>query len=137
MKIWFTQMYREQATYRIKEESFGKKSRMVCTSYRLEIWKDPKCCWFNYPFLFILSVPDLIYKIELAGGLGAIFLLLVLLVIIYKCYNIELMLFYRQHFGGDETTNGKLYLVQLQLKGMNFWLGRRISLILGDTWWNI
>nr|XP_042098300.1 X-linked interleukin-1 receptor accessory protein-like 2 [Ovis aries] len=47
----------------------------------------------------------LIYKIELAGGLGAIFLLLVLLVVIYKCYNIELMLFYRQHFGGDEIAD--------------------------------
>uniref|UniRef100_A0A2K6MD29 Interleukin 1 receptor accessory protein like 2 n=1 Tax=Rhinopithecus bieti TaxID=61621 RepID=A0A2K6MD29_RHIBE len=48
---------------------------------------------------------NLIYKIELAGGLGAIFLLLVLLVVIYKCYNIELMLFYRQHFGADETND--------------------------------
>nr|XP_014711444.2 X-linked interleukin-1 receptor accessory protein-like 2 isoform X3 [Equus asinus] len=53
----------------------------------------------------LLRKKDLIYKIELAGGLGAIFLLLVLLVVIYKCYNIELMLFYRQHFGGDETTD--------------------------------
>ncbi|KAM6151311.1 X-linked interleukin-1 receptor accessory protein-like 2 [Rhynchocyon petersi] len=53
----------------------------------------------------LLRKKDLIYKIELAGGLGAIFLLLILLGIIYKCYNIELMLFYRQHFGGDETTD--------------------------------
>nr|XP_013005463.1 X-linked interleukin-1 receptor accessory protein-like 2 [Cavia porcellus] len=51
----------------------------------------------------LLRKKDLIYKIELAGGLGAIFLLVILLVIIYKCYNIELMLFYRQHFGSDET----------------------------------
>ncbi|KAL4695151.1 hypothetical protein H8959_000246, partial [Pygathrix nigripes] len=53
----------------------------------------------------LLRKKDLIYKIELAGGLGAIFLLLVLLVVIYKCYNIELMLFYRQHFGADETND--------------------------------
>ncbi|NXU58276.1 IRPL2 protein, partial [Turnix velox] len=50
----------------------------------------------------LLRKKDLIYKIELAGGLGAILLLLILLVTIYKCYNIELMLFYRQNFGGDE-----------------------------------
>jgi interleukin 1 receptor accessory protein-like len=54
-----------------------------------------------------LFTSDLIYKIELAGGLGAIFLLLILLLVVYKCYNIELMLFYRQRFGGDETTDGK------------------------------
>ncbi|XP_032622977.1 X-linked interleukin-1 receptor accessory protein-like 2 [Chelonoidis abingdonii] len=53
----------------------------------------------------LLRKKDLIYKIELAGGLGAILLLLILLVTIYKCYNIELMLFYRQNFGGDESTD--------------------------------
>nr|XP_009670311.1 PREDICTED: X-linked interleukin-1 receptor accessory protein-like 2 isoform X4 [Struthio camelus australis] len=53
----------------------------------------------------LLRKKDLIYKIELAGGLGAILLLLILLVTIYKCYNIELMLFYRQNFGGDEATD--------------------------------
>lgn len=127
---------KNKATYCIKQESFGKKSRMGCTSYRLEIWKDPKCCWFNYHFLFTLLVPDLIYKIELAGGLGAIFLLLVLLVIIYKCYNIELMLFYRQHFGGDETTNGRLSPIVQTLKGMDLWLCKRISPFLEDMRWN-
>lgn len=66
-----------------------------------------------------MFLPDLIYKIELAGGVGAIFLLFVLSVIIYKCYNIELMLFYRQHFGDDETIDGKLFpMVQVQLKGL-------------------
>ncbi|XP_039345695.1 X-linked interleukin-1 receptor accessory protein-like 2 isoform X3 [Mauremys reevesii] len=54
----------------------------------------------------LLRKKDLIYKIELAGGLGAILLLLILLVTIYKCYNIELMLFYRQNFGGDESVDG-------------------------------
>ncbi|NXI90930.1 IRPL2 protein, partial [Psophia crepitans] len=53
----------------------------------------------------LLRKRDLIYKIELAGGLGAILLLLILLVTIYKCYNIELMLFYRQNFGGDEAAD--------------------------------
>ncbi|XP_013931567.1 PREDICTED: X-linked interleukin-1 receptor accessory protein-like 2 [Thamnophis sirtalis] len=53
----------------------------------------------------ILRKRDLISRIELAGGLGAIFLLLVILVTIYKCYNIELMLCYRQMFGGDEATD--------------------------------
>ncbi|XP_075429449.1 X-linked interleukin-1 receptor accessory protein-like 2 isoform X2 [Ascaphus truei] len=47
---------------------------------------------------------DLMYKIELAGGLGAILLVFILLVTIYKCYNIELMLFYRQNFGSDEAS---------------------------------
>ncbi|RMC08130.1 hypothetical protein DUI87_15164 [Hirundo rustica rustica] len=54
---------------------------------------------------FLVLLLDLIYKIELAGGLGAILLLLILLVTIYKCYNIELMLFYRQNFGGDEAAD--------------------------------
>ncbi|NXC85494.1 IRPL2 protein, partial [Cercotrichas coryphoeus] len=53
----------------------------------------------------LLRKKDLIYKIELAGGLGAILLLLILLVTIYKCYNLELMLFYRQNFGGDEAAD--------------------------------
>ncbi|NWU28123.1 IRPL2 protein, partial [Dyaphorophyia castanea] len=53
----------------------------------------------------LLRKKDLVYKIELAGGLGAILLLLILLVTIYKCYNIELMLFYRQNFGGDEAAD--------------------------------
>ncbi|KAM6253372.1 X-linked interleukin-1 receptor accessory protein-like 2 isoform 2-T3 [Porphyrio hochstetteri] len=53
----------------------------------------------------LLRKKDLIYKIELAGGLGAILLLIILLVTIYKCYNIELMLFYRQNFGGDEAAD--------------------------------
>ncbi|XP_076857521.1 interleukin-1 receptor accessory protein-like 1-A isoform X2 [Brachyhypopomus gauderio] len=46
---------------------------------------------------------ELMYTVELAGGLGAIFLLLVLLLSIYKCYRIELQLCYRHHFGGEDT----------------------------------
>ncbi|KAM4664050.1 X-linked interleukin-1 receptor accessory protein-like 2 [Discoglossus pictus] len=51
-----------------------------------------------------LRKKELKYNIELAGGLGAILLVFVLLVAIYKCYNIELMLFYRQNFGSDEAS---------------------------------
>lgn len=47
------------------------------------------------------------YTVELAGGLGAILLLLVCLVTIYKCYKIEIMLFYRNHFGAEELDGGK------------------------------
>ncbi|KAG9339453.1 hypothetical protein JZ751_023591, partial [Albula glossodonta] len=46
---------------------------------------------------------ELMYTVELAGGLGAILLLLVCLVTLYKCYKIELMLFYRNHFGSDDV----------------------------------
>ncbi|XP_033863992.1 interleukin-1 receptor accessory protein-like 1 isoform X2 [Acipenser ruthenus] len=51
----------------------------------------------------LLHKRELMYTVELAGGLGAILLLLVCLVILYKCYKIELMLFYRNHFGADEA----------------------------------
>ncbi|XP_061092181.1 X-linked interleukin-1 receptor accessory protein-like 2 [Conger conger] len=50
----------------------------------------------------ILQKRDL-YRLELAGGLGAILLLLGFLTAIYKCYNVEIMLCYRQHFGNDEA----------------------------------
>nr|XP_029511625.1 interleukin-1 receptor accessory protein-like 1 [Oncorhynchus nerka] len=42
------------------------------------------------------------YTVELAGGLGAILLLLICLVTLYKCYKMELMLFYRNHFGSED-----------------------------------
>ncbi|XP_006639241.1 interleukin-1 receptor accessory protein-like 1-A isoform X2 [Lepisosteus oculatus] len=51
----------------------------------------------------LLHKRELMYTVELAGGLGAILLLLVCLVTLYKCYKIELMLFYRNHFGADEV----------------------------------
>ncbi|XP_043913178.1 X-linked interleukin-1 receptor accessory protein-like 2 [Protopterus annectens] len=54
----------------------------------------------------LLRRKDLLHKVELAGGLGAIFLLLMLLVTIYKCYNTEIRLCYRQHFGSDEAEEG-------------------------------
>ncbi|KAI7801303.1 X-linked interleukin-1 receptor accessory protein-like 2 precursor [Triplophysa rosa] len=43
------------------------------------------------------------YRLELVGGLGAIMLLLGIFTAIYKCYNVEIMLCYRRHFGSDET----------------------------------
>lgn len=50
---------------------------------------------------------ELMYTMELAGGLGAILLLLVLLLSVYKCYRIELLLCYRHHFGGEDSDGGK------------------------------
>lgn len=50
---------------------------------------------------------ELMYTVELAGGLGAILLLLICLVTLYKCYRIELMLFYRNHFGSEDIDGGK------------------------------
>uniref|UniRef100_A0A3B5MIC6 Interleukin-1 receptor accessory protein-like 1 n=1 Tax=Xiphophorus couchianus TaxID=32473 RepID=A0A3B5MIC6_9TELE len=49
-----------------------------------------------------IQLTELMYTVELAGGLGAILLLLICLVTLYKCYRIELMLFYRNHFGSED-----------------------------------
>ncbi|XP_036396666.1 interleukin-1 receptor accessory protein-like 1 [Megalops cyprinoides] len=51
----------------------------------------------------LIKRAELMYTVELAGGLGAILLLLICLVTLYKCYKIELMLFYRNHFGSDDV----------------------------------
>ncbi|KAJ3588264.1 hypothetical protein NHX12_011858, partial [Muraenolepis orangiensis] len=45
------------------------------------------------------------YRLELAGGLGVILLLLGVLTAVYKCYNLEMLLCYRRHFGNDESEN--------------------------------
>ncbi|KAM6893720.1 interleukin-1 receptor accessory protein-like 1 isoform 2-T2 [Xenentodon cancila] len=50
----------------------------------------------------LVKKAELMYTVELAGGLGAILLLLICLVTLYKCYRIELMLFYRNHFGSED-----------------------------------
>lgn len=47
------------------------------------------------------------YRLELAGGLGVILLLLGILTAMYKCYNLEILLCYRRHFGSDETEDGE------------------------------
>lgn len=44
---------------------------------------------------------------ELACGLGATVLLVVVLIVIYHAYWLEMVLFYRAHFGTDETILGK------------------------------
>ena len=60
------------------------------------------------PSLSLCLVAELMYTVELAGGLGAILLLLICLVTLYKCYRIELMLFYRNHFGSEDIDGGKM-----------------------------
>ncbi|XP_037531352.1 X-linked interleukin-1 receptor accessory protein-like 2 [Nematolebias whitei] len=50
----------------------------------------------------ILRKKDM-YRLELAGGLGVILLLLGVLTAFYKCFNLEIMLCYSRHFGSDET----------------------------------
>ncbi|OPJ85621.1 interleukin-1 receptor accessory protein [Patagioenas fasciata monilis] len=50
------------------------------------------------------------YTVELACGLGATILLVVVLIVIYHAYWLEMVLFYRAHFGTDETIlDGKEY----------------------------
>ncbi|KAM4694799.1 interleukin-1 receptor accessory protein [Discoglossus pictus] len=50
------------------------------------------------------------YITELACGLGATLLLVVCLIIVYHIYWLEMVLFYRAHFGTDETIgDGKEY----------------------------
>ncbi|XP_077204112.1 interleukin-1 receptor accessory protein-like [Paroedura picta] len=50
-----------------------------------------------------LKVPVPRYTVELACGLGATVLLVVLLTVVYHIYWLEMVLFYRAHFGTDET----------------------------------
>lgn len=61
----------------------------------------------------VLSSAELMYTVELAGGLGAILLLLIFLISLYKCYKIELMLFYRRHFGSEDVDGGKVSTVKI------------------------
>uniref|UniRef100_A0A8B9T8I9 Interleukin 1 receptor accessory protein n=1 Tax=Anas platyrhynchos TaxID=8839 RepID=A0A8B9T8I9_ANAPL len=50
------------------------------------------------------------YTVELACGLGATILLVVVLIVVYHVYWLEMVLFYRAHFGTDETVlDGKEY----------------------------
>lgn len=56
------------------------------------------------------------YTVELAGGLGAILLLLIFLISLYKCYKIELMLFYRRHFGSEDVDGGNDSMKHLKKK---------------------
>ncbi|XP_069473546.1 interleukin-1 receptor accessory protein isoform X2 [Ambystoma mexicanum] len=57
-----------------------------------------------------LKVPPPRYVTELACGLGVTLFLVVALIIIYHIYWLEMVLFYRAHFGTDETVgDGKEY----------------------------
>ncbi|XP_042314152.1 LOW QUALITY PROTEIN: interleukin-1 receptor accessory protein [Sceloporus undulatus] len=57
-----------------------------------------------------MKVPVPRYTVELACGLGATILLVVILTVIYHAYWLEMVLFYRAHFGTDETIlDGKEY----------------------------
>ncbi|KAM4888527.1 interleukin-1 receptor accessory protein isoform 2-T3 [Thomomys bottae] len=50
------------------------------------------------------------YTVELACGFGATVLLVVVLIVVYHVYWLEMVLFYRAHFGTDETIlDGKEY----------------------------
>ncbi|KAL8188312.1 UNVERIFIED_CONTAM: Interleukin-1 receptor accessory protein [Gekko kuhli] len=50
-----------------------------------------------------LQVPVPRYTVELACGLGATVFLVVILTVVYHVYWLEMVLFYRAHFGTDET----------------------------------
>ncbi|XP_070609952.1 interleukin-1 receptor accessory protein isoform X2 [Erythrolamprus reginae] len=57
-----------------------------------------------------IKPPVLRYTVELACGLGATVMLVVILTVIYHFYWLEMVLFYRAHFGTDETVlDGKEY----------------------------
>ncbi|XP_045439787.1 interleukin-1 receptor accessory protein isoform X5 [Pipistrellus kuhlii] len=50
------------------------------------------------------------YTVELACGFGVTVLLMVILIVVYHVYWLEMVLFYRAHFGTDETIlDGKEY----------------------------
>lgn len=69
------------------------------------------------------------YTVELAGGLGAILLLLICLVTLYKCYRIELMLFYRNHFGSEDIDGGKAsFLSNMGIQILNLQLASPANL---------
>ncbi|XP_003256703.1 interleukin-1 receptor accessory protein isoform X2 [Nomascus leucogenys] len=56
------------------------------------------------------KVPAPRYTVELACGFGATILLVVILIVVYHVYWLEMVLFYRAHFGTDETIlDGKEY----------------------------
>lgn len=50
------------------------------------------------------------YITELACGLGATVFLVICFIVVYHVYWLELVLFYRAHFGTDETIGGKILL---------------------------
>lgn len=65
------------------------------------------CLVNQIPSFFLNPVVAPKYTVELACGLGATVLLVVVLIVIYHAYWLEMVLFYRAHFGTDETILGK------------------------------
>lgn len=58
------------------------------------------------PLSFALVIPPR-YTVELACGFGATVFLVVVLIVVYHVYWLEMVLFYRAHFGTDETILGE------------------------------
>ncbi|XP_063068969.1 interleukin-1 receptor accessory protein-like 1-A [Engraulis encrasicolus] len=50
----------------------------------------------------IITRRELMYAVELAGGLGAVLLVLGLLLSLYKCCKLDILLCYRHYFGSEE-----------------------------------
>jgi len=69
--------------------------------------ESPACFANQTPSFFLNPVVAPKYTVELACGLGATILLVVVLIVIYHVYWLEMVLFYRAHFGTDETILGK------------------------------
>lgn len=73
----------------------------------------PTCSVNHISYFFLNPAVAPKYTVELACGLGATILLIVVLIVIYHVYWLEMVLFYRAHFGTDETILGK------ELKGLH------------------
>lgn len=94
----------------------------------------PTCSVNHTPSLFLNPVVAPKYTVELACGLGATILLIVVLIVIYHVYWFEMVLFYRAHFGTDETILGK------ELKGLHLFYpatGRTLHFHRGIFMWAI
>nr|XP_009680426.1 PREDICTED: interleukin-1 receptor accessory protein isoform X4 [Struthio camelus australis] len=65
------------------------------------------------------------YTVELACGLGATILLIVVLIVVYHVYWLEMVLFYRAHFGTDETILVFCVLLEQEESDLGFGAGER------------
>lgn len=81
--------------------------------------ESPTCSVNKTPCFFLNPVVAPKYTVELACGLGATILLIVVLIVIYHVYWLEMVLFYRAHFGTDETILGK------ELNGLHLFYSAR------------
>lgn len=94
-------------------DTFWKTGYPACFSTHSSLFFTPH----PHSTLCFGFLAELMYTVELAGGLGAILMLLICLVTLYKCYRIELMLFYRNHFGSEDIDGGKMLLFILIIFG--------------------